>query len=337
MNSQNNRANGLARKAGKKDEQAKKTKAQQDATEDADWKVGSKDNSKALSEEDKRAEKDRKAAEKKALLAMDDDATAGVVKKKKVKKVKDDTPDFLMADAPKKKAGKGVSASNAGKVTAKLAAKEAAEKGEEERLAKLAKAGIVVQDEVVENMNHIMDFETDASGLDNALDLLTVSDAPKRKKPLGFKEWEEANMARIKDDYPKLKLSQYKELLFKVSWSSAGGVIASLASLYCAKKQSSYARILAGMEEIAGQPSKSGRTSLASAWHPAGTLGTVHRSQRTQARLDLRAPQSASLLQLHSGVAVVPSRARHSSLQMLQRPPHHTHTRPGRARGRIRA
>jgi hypothetical protein len=55
------------------------------------------------------------------------------------------------------------------------------------------------------------------SGIDGALDTLNISSGP-AAVPSGkalYKAFEERNLAELKEDYPHLKLSQYKDKIFQ--------------------------------------------------------------------------------------------------------------------------
>lgn len=81
--------------------------------EAAEWSVGAKDNSKAKANEDKEAEKLRKAAEKLALNAADEESNSDVKKVAKTKKKGKDDFDILnatLAKMPKTKAMKDAEA-----------------------------------------------------------------------------------------------------------------------------------------------------------------------------------------------------------------------------------
>lgn len=110
-------------------ERQNKAAAQAEKEEAAAWSVGAKDSSKSKAAEDKDAEKQRKAAEKAALLAAEEADLANIVRTGKPKKTtgKD---DFSMLNAALSKQPKTKAQKDA----------EAKKKADEERKKKEAEA-----------------------------------------------------------------------------------------------------------------------------------------------------------------------------------------------------
>eukprot|EP00811_Abedinium_folium_P016194 NODE_25136_length_598_cov_1.666667.p3 GENE.NODE_25136_length_598_cov_1.666667~~NODE_25136_length_598_cov_1.666667.p3 ORF type:complete len:81 (-),score=25.87 NODE_25136_length_598_cov_1.666667:355-597(-) len=55
----------------------------------------------------------------------------------------------------------------------------------------------------------------EASGIDAMLNALGDTGAAPKASRMTYKEFESANLDRIKDDHPGLKMSQYKDRCFK--------------------------------------------------------------------------------------------------------------------------
>ena len=86
-----------------------KAQAEEEKREALDWNVGAKDNSKSKANEEKEAEKLRKAAEKLALNEADEESNSAIKIKKVTKKKGKDDFDMLnatIAKMPKTKAMK---------------------------------------------------------------------------------------------------------------------------------------------------------------------------------------------------------------------------------------
>jgi hypothetical protein len=191
--------------------------SEKEAKTATDWAKGS--NLRGKSKEDQAEMARQLADEKKALkdaAAAADEEEAGKVKVKKVKKIKNDLPPELAAIMAKEKAKKKKVKGAKGPL--KVAQQAAADKlGNSNKKAK-------DEDEWQEscmpqqNVNRQMSTEA-ASGLDSAMDQLSVGAGvdshPERRMKAAFKGWEERNLPRVKDENKGMKLSQYKEILFK--------------------------------------------------------------------------------------------------------------------------
>jgi hypothetical protein len=179
------------------------------------WAVGS--NVRGKNKEDDLESAKQRADEKKALkdaaAAADEEDMAGV-KVKKVKKVKNDLPPELAAlmakEKKKKKKAKG--------------ALKTAQKAASDKLGntdKTANEDDEWQESCMPSHNANRQQSTEAdSGLDSAMGQLstsglTVDPHPEKKMKAAFKAWEEKSLPRIKEEMPGLKLTQYKEQLFK--------------------------------------------------------------------------------------------------------------------------
>lgn len=99
----------LDKREENEDKKILKAQAEEAQREAAEWKIGAKDSSKSKANEDKEAEKLRKAAEKLALNEADEESNAGIKIKKATKKKGKDDFDMLnasIAKMPKTKAMK---------------------------------------------------------------------------------------------------------------------------------------------------------------------------------------------------------------------------------------
>lgn len=225
-------------------EAAKAAKAAEDEerAEAAAWSVGAKDNRKSRVEEEKDAEKRRKAAEKAMLEAAEAEELSGVTKKKATKKKGKDDFDLLnaaLANQPKTKAQKEAEAKKAADEERRRkeeAAREAAEerrKAEEEEIKRNAARGIVMNhsDRLMVPINNRLDDEEDfvhATGLDDALDTLHIAvgssgkadEHPERRQKAAYAAYYNAMLPVMKEEHPGLKLSQYKERIFDM-WKTA--------------------------------------------------------------------------------------------------------------------
>ncbi len=168
---------------------------------------------------------------KTALLAAEEEAAGGVkVKKapggakKKGGKKKDDLSfleDSLISGAEKKARDK--KKKEADKKEAERKRLDEAAKKKEESSGSLTGGGIVdvndvlaVDGEIVSNVNRADDDEG-ASGLEGALSVFNFSDAsgvkPERQRALHL-AFEERMLPEMREQYPNLKLSQYKDKIF---------------------------------------------------------------------------------------------------------------------------
>lgn len=199
----------------------------------AEWSKGANIRNSARSEAAaaKADEVARKKREKAALLAEEEEAlgSGGKAKKtptlsKKKGKKKNDLSlleDALVSGAEKKqKAKKKAEVAKAEKLQAEAAKrKEASEKPMDPLLANTE--GMIrgtTGDLVGRAANKALDDEHVATGIDEALGLMsmggTVSQNATSTKAM-FKAYEERMMPEMKQEYPGLKLSQYKEKIFQ--------------------------------------------------------------------------------------------------------------------------
>lgn len=233
----------LDKKAANEAAAAEKAAAEAAKQEAASWAVGAKDGSKAQRAAETEELKRQKAAEKARLEAEDNAALTGIVVKKAPKKKEKGDLAFLnaaLANAPKsaaqKQAEKKKQEAEEKKKNeeAKREAKAAEAAAEAERIKQLERKGIVVNhtDELMVPINNRLeegDFES-ASGLEGAIDLMSmggVSSAggkpdehPERRQKAMYNAYYEAELPRMKEEHPGLKLSQYKERIFD-NWKSA--------------------------------------------------------------------------------------------------------------------
>ena len=176
----------------------------------------------------------RKRREKAALLAEEEadmgsggkpKKTATLSKGKGKKKGKNDLS--LLEDAPvtgaekKMKAKKQAEREKAEKLKAEQAKKKEEDAKPMDPLLANTEDMIrgTADDLVGRNANKALDEEHGVSGIDGALSALNVGSAGaavgQNSKAL-FKAYEERMLPEVKDDYPGLKLSQYKEKIFQM-------------------------------------------------------------------------------------------------------------------------
>jgi membrane protein involved in colicin uptake len=240
------KAAGMALKAANKAEKDAAAAREREKQEAAEWKKGSntKGAERAGLKAEKADEQARKKAEKAALLAAEEaemgggasaskarKATASGLKSKK-KKPKDALSlleDTLVGDADKKAKAK--------KKAARIK-KEKEERLRKEREAKKDAESDIVQDPLMANTDSMLGNslgvggsgrlnaslvagEVDASGIDSALSAMAVGngkddDHPEKRMKALHLAFEESMMPQMKQDYPGLKRSQYKEKIFAV-------------------------------------------------------------------------------------------------------------------------
>ena len=232
----------LEKKALNELEKSKKEQEEDERRESASWNVGSKDSSKAALDAAKEEEKRRKAAEKATILAEEEANNAGIKKAagSKLKKKGKDDFDLLnaaLANAPKTKAQKEAEAKkklDEEKKKIELEArekKEAQKKAAQDEIRKNEAKGIVMNhtDELLVPINNHLNEEDfdDATGLDAALDLISMgsgsggsSDHPEKRMKAAYNAYYEYQLPMLKEEYPNLKLSQYKERIFD-KWQKA--------------------------------------------------------------------------------------------------------------------
>lgn len=198
----------------------------------AEWSKGANNRGAARSQAAaaKADEQARKKREKAALLAEEEAALGPGGKAKKTpslsknkgKKKKNDLSlleDALVSGAEKKqKAKKKLEQAKAEKLKAEAAKKKSeAEKPMDPMLANTEGMIRGTEDDLVGRAaNKALDEENAGSGIDGALDAMNIggAGAPTSAKGL-FKAYEERIMPQMKEDYPGLKLSQYKDKIFQ--------------------------------------------------------------------------------------------------------------------------
>ena len=198
----------------------------------ADWSNGANNKGAARSQAAaaKADELARKKREKAALLAEEEEALGSggkakktpTLSKKKGKKKNNDLSlleDALVSGAEKKqKAKKRADLAKAEKLKAEAAKKQKeVEKPMDPLLANTEGMIRGTEDDLVGRAaNKALDEENGGSGLDGALNSMNISvgGQPTSAKGL-FKAYEERMMSQIKEDYPGLKLSQYKDKIFQ--------------------------------------------------------------------------------------------------------------------------
>jgi hypothetical protein len=227
--------------------EVKAAKAAQEAerAEAANWAQGAKGNSKQKAAEDKEMERARKQQEVAALRAAEEADLGSIVTTKKTKKKGKDDFDMLnaaLAAAPKSKAQKEKEAKKKeaderkAKQAKEQAEREARRKAEQDEVRKAAAKGIVLNhtDELMlhnpAEVNKLDEDEIAASGMNAAMDALSMGASGGARSPGGGKVGEnrkalynayyERVLPQFKEDYPGLKLSQYKERIFE-SWRTS--------------------------------------------------------------------------------------------------------------------
>lgn len=199
----------------------------------AEWSKGANNRgaSRSQAAAAKADELARKKREKAALLAEEEAAlgpggkakkTPTLSKSKGKKKKNNDLSlleDALVSGAEKKqKAKKRAELAKAEKLKAEAAKKKAeAEKPKDPLLANTEGMIRGTEDDLVGRAaNKALDEEHAGSGIDGALDAMNIGGGGTAlsSKAL-FKAYEERMMSQMKEDYPGLKLSQYKEKIFQ--------------------------------------------------------------------------------------------------------------------------
>lgn len=222
---------GNARKAAVKGAKDAKVSAAVAAEESAEWSKGSnaRGESRKAEEERKKQEAEARKAELKRIQALEESNLAKIEDKSAIRKFKTKDAKELnrpWEDAIKpavKKGSKGMSApppapADSGKLTqAQMRAQREADDAEYAK--KQSKKGITFETPSFrENRNREVGVEAEARSIESALDVLTIGDKdpekhPERRAKAAYKAFEEAAMPELKDDFPGLKLSQYKQKL----------------------------------------------------------------------------------------------------------------------------
>ncbi|KAI9922352.1 hypothetical protein PsorP6_000956 [Peronosclerospora sorghi] len=226
-------------------------KAAADAVaEAAEWAKGEDTRSerKRQEEERKRAELDAKKAEKQKLLALEEhslDEDKRAIRKQK-KAVKDVAKPWEEAHKPTaKKNNRGsknfstIRATSEKLTQAEMAACREAE--EAHKIEKVDKKGIKYDNSYKANRNRDQVEPTEARSLDAALDLLSVGSKelekhPERRAKAAYKAFEAVMLPQLKEDYPGLKLSQYKQKLNELWRRSPENPLNQESLAYNAKK-----------------------------------------------------------------------------------------------------
>jgi hypothetical protein len=212
------------------EEDRKKSNAQ-----DVEWKQGANNKKTARDEAaaQKADEATRKRREKEELLAAEEaELGAGGTAKKPAPKIKKKAKPksglALMEDALVKAADKKVKKSKEDVVAKRkkeqddIAAKQQQQQAPMDPL--LANTAAMIGDDVVEQVGRNANkarMEADDSGIDAALGTLNVSAVPgvptqaKSAKAL-YNEYEARTLPVVKDDYPGLRLTQYKEKVWNM-------------------------------------------------------------------------------------------------------------------------
>lgn len=222
-------AAAMEKKAAAQSVKDAKAAAEREKQLQAEWSKGANNKGAARSQAaaEKADELARKKREKAALLAEEEaNMGSGKVKKvptlsKKGKKKKNDLSlleDALVSGAEKKqKAKKRAEQAKAEKLKAEAAKKQQeANKPVDPLLANTEGMIRGTEDDLVGRAaNKALDEEAGGSGLDGALDAMNISAGPALSSKALFKAYEERMMAEMKEDYPGLKLSQYKDKIFQ--------------------------------------------------------------------------------------------------------------------------
>ncbi|DBA05447.1 TPA: hypothetical protein N0F65_007609 [Lagenidium giganteum] len=241
-----------ARKASAKAAKDSKKAAEEAAVEAADWAKGSNDRGerRRQEEERKRAEAEAKKNEKKMMLALEEHAMAkvedkGAIRKSKTKDKKELNKPWEEALKPAlKKNNKGSRAPPPAPAPTKVTQQMIQERMEEEarKNKKAGKSEIQFDTNFSENRNRQLDVEGEARGIEAAIDLLSMDSNdpterhPERRAKAAYKAFEEATMPQLKEDYPGLKLSQYKQKLSEMWRKSPQNPLNQESLAYNAKK-----------------------------------------------------------------------------------------------------
>jgi hypothetical protein len=210
----------LEKKAQVQKQKDSRAQAELAKQEEAEWSKGANLRGASRQEQEaaKAAEAARKAAEKKSLLEEEERALAGLNKTggKKGGKAKGSVPPWEAAlqgnDGKKTKWQRNMEA-------------EAKRKQADEE-AKKAGHVVVEEMELTENTNRQIG-EQWTKGLDAALEDLAIGDGlgggdkhPEKRVKAAYKAYEESMLPVVRAEKPGMKLSQYKDIIFK-SWKSA--------------------------------------------------------------------------------------------------------------------
>ncbi|KZT36340.1 DUF1014-domain-containing protein [Sistotremastrum suecicum HHB10207 ss-3] len=193
---------GRAKKAENEEKKKEAAAAAKEAKEANEWADGSKSGKSSKEEkEEKRRQEAAKKAERERLLAEEEASIASAKPKA----------------APKAGAKKGAASASGASSSKKAKEKE-------------VPAGPAISSSADDEHKLVESFA--ATGIDDALDLLTVINAkadkasvgqaaaglerhPERRFKAAFEAYQERELPIIKKDHPGLRLNQYKDLLFK--------------------------------------------------------------------------------------------------------------------------
>lgn len=81
-------------------------------------------------------------------------------------------------------------------------------------------------DPLEENINHLMQDTEVASNIDDAISVLKLKDDtdidkhPEKRMKAAYKAFVNENLPRMKQEYPSMRMSQWKQILFK-EWAKA--------------------------------------------------------------------------------------------------------------------
>ncbi|KAF0688216.1 Aste57867_20086 [Aphanomyces stellatus] len=229
-----------ARKAVQEAEKGKKKAAQNEAATAAEWSQGADARSAKRAQDDelKRQQADAKKAELKRLQEEEEAAMSGIKAKAKTTAQKDLDKPWEAALAPVAKKG------NKGKSAPPPAPKKVVEPAAPARPA--GRHDIVFdersdEDAFFQNKNRLQTDALEASSIDEALNMLGVNDKdperhPEKRMKAAYKAFEEVTMPQLKEDYPGLKLSQYKQRLSDMWRKSPQNPLNQEAASYNSKK-----------------------------------------------------------------------------------------------------
>lgn len=231
----------MAKKAAAAAEKAAQEEEKREHEVETAWQQGARDTSRETAAAAERDRKLRLKAENAAILAAEEGAVAGGGKKKSGKKKGKDDFDLLnaaLAAQPKTKAQKELEAKKLADEERKKKEAEASAlkaqrlKEQEDYIKEQARKGIIV-DHAEELLLHTRDINTldededviVATGIEDAIEALTVTDGmvdthPERRRKALYNAYFDAMLPRMKEDYPGLRLQQYKERIFEM-WQSA--------------------------------------------------------------------------------------------------------------------
>ncbi|XP_052866545.1 coiled-coil domain-containing protein 124 isoform X2 [Anopheles cruzii] len=196
-------------------------------------------NLKAVEARERKAEAKKVASDKAAKAAEDSlwvDDDKQLAKKKKQK----EEDDRRKAEAARKKAETKAlleEEMNSIKTTAKVSVQKITRSQIDAEVEKRNRAIETVSNHppkaalepkpvpLEENFNRVMANTEVAQTIDQAIAVLSVGEAgadrhPEKRMKAAYKAYEEEQLVRLKQDYPSLKLSQLKQMVFK-NWQKA--------------------------------------------------------------------------------------------------------------------